>query len=133
MSDNSLEIQKAIVSAVRGDAAFGAIAGDRIYDSVPDKVTFPFASFGPFLSEPYDGLAMDGWECLVELHVWSRTRGRVQCAQMLLALEAIFHDQPLTLDSANFVLGRLQSQRQLLDGDGLTQHGVQRYRFVTGT
>lgn len=133
MADNTLEIQKAMVAAIVADASYGALAGDRIYDAVPDGVTFPYTSFGPFFAEPYDGTVMDGWECFVELHVFTRGRGRVVCQQMLGALEALFHDQTLTLDTVAFVNGRLVSQRVLVDNDGITHHGVQRYRFVTGT
>ena len=135
MSDNSLELQKAIVLAFRADATIGGLAGDRIYDLVPQPVTFPYVSFGPSFSEPYDGAAMDGWECLIELHTWSRSESnnRVECQGIMSGVEALLHDQGLTLDTANFVNGRMESSRTFVDPDGITFRGVQRFRFVTGT
>lgn len=135
MSDNSLELQKAIVLAFRADAAIGALAGDRIYDLVPQPVTFPYVSFGPSQGEPYDGVAMDGWECVIELHTWSRSgaNNRVECQSIMAGVEALLHDQSLTLEAANFVNGRMTSSRTFADPDGITFRGVQRFRFVTGT
>ena len=135
MSDNSLELQKAIVAAFRADAGIGALAGDRIYDLVPQKVTFPYVSFGPSFGEPYDGSAMDGWECTIEMHTWSRSgaNNRVECQGIMGGLESLLHDQNLTLDAANFVSGRMINSRTFVDPDGITFRGVQRFRFVTGT
>ena len=135
MSDNSLELQKAIVLAFRADATIGALAGDRIYDLVPQPVSFPYVSFGPTLGEPYDGTAMDGWECLIELHTWSRSdaNNRVECQGIMSGIEALLHDQSLSLDASNFVNGRMESSRTFVDPDGVTFRGVQRFRFVTGT
>lgn len=133
MADNTLEVQKAIVAVLRADATFGGLAGDRIYDHAPDDVAFPFVGFGPFLAEAYDGQAFDGWELVVELHTWSRKRGRVECQQIMSAIEAVLHEQTLTLDTATFSLGRLLDQRTLQDPDGITHHGIQRFRFIAGT
>lgn len=135
MSDNSLELQKAIVAAFRADTTIGALAGDRIYDLVPQPVTFPYVSFGPSQGEPYDGVNMDGWECIIELHTWSRSgaNNRVECQSIMAGIEALLHDQDLTLDAAHFVTGRMQSSRTFLDPDAITVRGLQRFRFVTGT
>ena len=133
MPDNTLEIQNAIVAALVADAGFGAICEDRIYDRPPQDVDFPYAEFGPFNGEPYDGQAFDGWESFIEIHSWSRKWGRVECQQIMAAIEAVLHEEQLTLDSASFSLGRLVDQRTLEDPDGITTHGVQRFRFITGT
>ena len=131
--DSSLEIQKAIRTAFRADATLDGLVAKRIYDAVPKEVVFPYVAFGPLLGEPFDGVALDGWECLVELHVWSRKRGRVQCQQIMSALVDLLHDQTLPLDTATMINARLTSQRTFLDPDGVTSRGVLRFRYVTQT
>lgn len=132
MADNSLEIQKAITSTLRSGVAS---LSSRVYDLAPQNPTFPYVSYGPALSEPYDGVGMDGWECLFEVHTWSRpaTRDRAECQSIMSNIEQLLHGQVLTLDSEAFVNGRMVSSRTLADPDGVTVHGIQRFRFITGT
>nr|MBA3570571.1 DUF3168 domain-containing protein [Pyrinomonadaceae bacterium] len=47
MSDASLELQKAIVAALRSAAGVTAIVGQRIYDQPPASPAFPYTSIGP--------------------------------------------------------------------------------------
>lgn len=129
----SLEIQKAIVAAVVADGALGALIGDRIYDRVPDSAVPPYVNFGVTFADVYDGQEFDGTEVMVMLHTWSRDHGRVECEQIMDGLRALLHEQTLTLETKTFTLGRLADQRTMQDPDGVTTHGVQRFRFIAGT
>ena len=60
--DPSLELQKAIVAALKADAAVTAIINGRIYDAVPGGATKPYVSFGPFQLLPEHGDCLYGGE-----------------------------------------------------------------------
>lgn len=132
-TDSTLEVQKAIVALLRGDAGVAALVGARVYDQAPASVAFPFVSLGPTLGQPAvetDG--GEGFEVSVTLDVWSRSRaGRVEAAQIMGAVVAAMNNAEPALDSKTVVMLRLESQRLMLDPDGVTHHGVQRWTVVT--
>ena len=47
MADPDLEFQGAIVTAFKADAGVTALVGQRVYDSFPPDVIFPYISIGP--------------------------------------------------------------------------------------
>ena len=60
VSDASLELQKAIVAALKADAGVDALVGTRIYDAVPMNATKPYVELWPVRS------AAGSWR----LHRW---------------------------------------------------------------
>lgn len=131
--DDSYQVQAALVALLKADPALNALVGARLFDVAPQDTAFPYCEFGDALGEPFDGVAMSGWESVVTLHTWSRAAGRGECLRVLAAINDAVHDRQLSLSSSNFVNGRLLSQRTIPNGDQETTHGIQQFRFVTGT
>ena len=77
-------LMHALHAALRADVGVGAILGDRIHDRVPERTTFPYATYGALSSRELDAEALEEHALTVE--VWSRLRGR---SEALLAAEAI--------------------------------------------
>ena len=132
MSDSTLALQAAVVAALGADVGVQALVAGRIYDRARADVAFPYVSVGPSQAEPWDTDDTTGWEVFLQLDVWSRERGgAVECRQVMQAIHDALHRAELTVTGHDFVLGRLDSARTLDDPDGVTTHGVMRFRFVT--
>lgn len=63
---------KGIIAALKGDAAFRALAGRRVYDRVPQRVVFPYVKIGDIDLVPFDTDGTTGAEIVFGIHVHSR-------------------------------------------------------------
>ncbi|MEO1602255.1 MAG: DUF3168 domain-containing protein [Pseudomonadota bacterium] len=131
-TDSSLEVQKAVVAAVRADGNLSAIIGTRIYDRVPDAAQFPYVQYmeatGLPAVETQDG---EGFELGVTLSIWSRTdAGQVEAHRIAGHLVDLLNNSTLALDTKTVVMTRLlgQSTRR---PDAITVQILQRWQFIT--
>jgi Protein of unknown function (DUF3168) len=131
MPDSSLSLQKAIVAALTADAAVGTLIGDRIYDAPPRAVAFPYLTIGQTRVADWSTGTEAGAEHAVTLHVWSRERGRTQAYEIMEAVEAALHDAVLALEGHALVNLRFEFAEARRDPDGVTDHGIIRFRAVT--
>lgn len=125
MSDPSLEVQGAIVAALKA----ADVAGDRIYDTVPDGVVFPYVTVGEGDTVGTDNSCWAASEVTIQVHVWSRAVGFPECKTIAAAVRGAL-SQPLTLAthrnmSAEFVVARF-----LRDPDGITRHAAIEFRYL---
>lgn len=128
------ELHAAMVAALRADTTLAALVGARVHDDPRQDVRFPWVQVSQDLGEPFDGIALDGWEQLMRVDVWSRTGGRtLEATRIATAVYAALHGMDLALSAGSFVNGRMVSggQMMLREDDGETVHVVQRFRFVT--
>lgn len=131
MGHPSLALQKAIFAALVADAGVGALIGDRIYDAAPRNAVFPYVEVGDAALVDWSTGTEDGAEHRVVLHAWSRTRGKAECYAVMDAVRSALHDAPLTLDGHALVSLRHEFGDARRDPDGITFHGVLRFRAVT--
>jgi hypothetical protein len=131
MTAPALAMQKAVYAALVADTATGALIGDRIYDAVPRAATFPYASFGDGTVRDWSTGTEDGAEHRLVLHAWSRERGRRETWTILAALKDALHDAALELEGHALINLRFEFADAALDPDGITWHGVIRFRAVT--
>jgi hypothetical protein len=123
--DPSLELQKAIVAALKADAAVTAIINGRIYDAVPGGATKPYVSFGPFQLLPEHGDCLDGGEAFVTLDAWAAGPDTVQVKQLGTAIARALDLAPIVLDAPQRLVEMSVEQTQYMrDPDGITAHGV---------
>lgn len=127
---NAWPLQEAIYSRLTGSSALAAFVGPRIYDDVPQTTPFPYVVVGDDMSIPWDQDACAGTESTVTLHVWSRYSGRKEAKQILAVLYALLHNAELTVSGSQTVLFRAEYQETFLDPDGMTRHGVIRFRTL---
>ena len=121
----------AIVAKLKADAGVGAVAGDRIYDRVPESVTYPFVGFGYRSGEPWEAQLVDGWNALMTINIWSRAYGSVEAENVAKAVYVALHDVPLTLATQVFGFGKFITHDTNLQGDGITTLIRQRWEFIT--
>lgn len=131
MTYPALALQKAVFAALVADGAVGALVGDRIHDAAPRNAVFPYVSLGEASLVDWSTGSEDGAEHRLVLHVWSRERGKSESYAILEALRARLHDATLELEGHALVNLRFEFADAARDPDGITWHGVARFRAVT--
>jgi len=132
-ADSQWALQQAVYAALIADAGIKTVLGDpaRVFDHVPPSAAFPYLAFGETTAQPFDGKTEDGLDQALSLHTWSRARGLKETKTIMAAVAAALDDQTFSLNGHVLVLLRLAFAMTALDSDGLTRHGVQRFRALT--
>lgn len=130
MASPSLELQVAIVTRLKADAAVSAIVGTRIYDHVPRGVggavtaDFPFIGIADSHELQDDATCVTGYEVALSLDIWSRKPGYVETRQIAHAVVKSTHNWNASLPTNRLVTLEHRQTRMFRDPDGLTSHGV---------
>lgn len=130
MSDAGWELQKAVFAALDGDATLGALISG-VFDHVPPGTEFPYVTVGEVTVRDESTMAKDGQVHTVTVHSWSRGRGRKELKQVMGEVYRILHKGTLAVAGQDVAGMMFEFADTLLDPDGLTYHGVQRFRAVT--
>lgn len=131
MTSPSLALQQAVVTALGASSALTAIVGDRVYDAPPRNAAFPYVSFGQVSVADWSTGTETGAEHQLVLDAWSRAAGKRECHAILDAIDTALNDAALTLAGNALVNLRFQFADVRRDPDGITFHGVIRFRAVT--
>lgn len=127
-----IETQSAIFSRL---SSYAPLSGISVVDHVPQppdtgSQPFPYIvigddSFGAWDTD--DSVGMDGE---VVIHVWSRERGKKQVKTIQGHIYAALHRHELSISGQLLVTAEFVSSESFLDPDGLTRHGVSRFRVL---
>jgi hypothetical protein len=137
MSDRSEHLFAAIFAALDGDAALVALVGqdneglNRIYDTPPQGAAAPYVVIGDETASDYGSSAGDAQEHTVTIHVWSEQPSTLQCKRIMAAVRDVLHEATLALSGGNLVYLRQEFKETFRDADGVSHHGVLRYRALT--
>lgn len=131
MALHSWELQKAIFSTM--DAA--TITGEggvsvSVYDDVPEGRSYPYIVIGEETSRNVSAKDRDAHEHTLTIHVWSQYRGRKEIKQIMEQIYTALHDSAITVSGASLVNIKQEFEQTLLEGDGITRHGIIRFRAV---
>lgn len=130
MSDPSLEVQVAIVAALKSAGALPAVIGARVYDAPPASPTFPYITLGDCQVLPDKADCIDGAELFLQVDVWSRGVGYGEAKTIANAVVVKLDDQPLTVAAHSVIVFEHQSTNYLRDPDGLTRHAAITFRSL---
>lgn len=135
MSEAMFAVQDAVYDLLVANAGMQAVLGNppRIYDYVPQNAAFPYLTLGDTRAENFDTKDGVGINQLITLHAWSRYRGQKEMKDILKAVNLALHRSSMTVSGYNFTDCRFESAETFLDDDGLTYHGLCRYRLITQT
>jgi len=130
MSSAVLELQKAVIDALKASAGVTAIVGQRVYDAEPRgnggaiSASFPLVSLGSSdeLTEMAD--CIDLLEVSFDIDCWSRKPGFPEVRQLSHAVRAALHDANLNLPTNAIAILAHEQTRTFRDPDGLTSHAV---------
>lgn len=131
MGAPAVELQKAILDALAGDAALTAMVGSRILDHAPANVAFPYLTFGRTSLYDWSTGTEIGTEHLFTIHVWSKAKGKKETLDLMELVKARLHDGGLALAGHRLVNLRLEFAEARHDEDLAVHHGLLRFRAVT--
>jgi hypothetical protein len=132
-ADSAWPLQKAVFDALAAAPAIQALLGNpaRIYDAVPAGAAFPYLAIGEATAADWSNKSFSGTESRLTLHAFSRERGAKQAKAILDAAHGVLHDAQLAVAGHNLASLRFEFAATMLDEDGLTWHGLARYRALT--
>lgn len=123
----SEEIQRLLFDTLKADAELMALV-NGVYDTVPATAfsapKLAFVSFGS--SDIVDDYAqcLDGETHSVQIDVWSRQVGYLNCKNIVDRVKRILNRASLTLTDNALVESNVTLTRVFRDSDGVTNHGV---------
>jgi len=132
MSIHSFELQKSVfaklVAANITDFAGDAITG--VFDDVPTDTAYPYIVIGDETATNISAKDKDFHEHTLTIHIWSQYRGNRDIKEIMKRVYAALNDVSYTVSGASGVNLKHEFQRTLTEGDGITRHGVMRFRAV---
>ena len=132
MALHSFALQQAIFTALDGatinDADGNAITG--VFDDVPENTAYPYVVIGEETATNIDTKDKDAHEHTLTIHVWSQYRGRKEIKNIMSSVYTLLHNASITVSGASLVNIRHEFENTLTEADGITRHGVMRFRVV---
>ena len=132
MALHSFELQKAIFSRKNGgsivDEQDQAITG--VFDDVPEGSAYPYVVIGEETATNIGTKDKDMHEYTQTIHVWSQYRGLKEIKEIMEQIYTLLNDFAISVSGASAITLRHEFQTTLTEGDGLTRHGVMRFRVV---
>ena len=130
MRDHESALQKAVVAALKGDAAVSALIQGRVYDQAPEGALCPYLALGRCESRP---VAADGGgvEQRLTLTGVSRFAGSEEAKAVAAAVRACLHEAVLEADGVRTATLRATFADVFRAGDGRRTYAVVRLRAVT--
>lgn len=131
MSLGAWAIQAAIYDRLASDLTLTSL-GARVYDDVPQGTEFPYVVVGDETITDDGGKDFQGFDRLMSIDVFSRYSGNKEAKQIMDQVFNLLHDQPLTVSTQQLIVMRLAFAPPVLrDPDGVSRHGVMRFRIKT--
>ncbi len=131
MTSAGLELQKAMLAALKADTSLEGLIEGRIYDRVPPKATYPYVTLGSSNTYDWSTATERGSEHLFTLNIWNRADGRKSVLRIMHAIEQLLAAAQLRLDGHRLINLVPQSSQARAEDSRDGYLGVLRYRVVT--
>ena len=129
MSEHSLALQKTIFDALDTDSTLQSKVTD-VYDFVPENTAFPYVKLGEDTAIDNGTKTLQGNEHTLVVQTFSRYRGSKEIKDIMARIYTVLHESSLTVSGASLVNLRFEFSDVLKENDGLTTHGLQRFRAI---
>ena len=137
MSEFSWDIQKAISAKLLD----GQPEGERIIipeiddpvailDDIPSETKYPYIVIGEETSIDNDTKDHAGTQHTITIHTWSRYLGMKEVKLMQKYVVDKLHEVDISFDHAEVINVRREFDRVMVEVDGITRHGISRFRIV---
>jgi hypothetical protein len=130
MALHSWELQKAIFAQLDGSIVGLSAANISVFDDVPENTSYPYVVIGEETATNNGSKDLDGLEYTLTVHVWSNYRGRREIKEIMQSVYENLHDTAISVTGASLVNVRQEFNTTLAENDGITRHGVMRFRAV---
>ena len=129
MSIGQFQLQTRIYSALNVSAITTAL-NCGVYDEVVESASYPFISLGEETAIDYSTKNQNGGEYTINIHIWSQYKGAKQTKEIMDKVHDLLHDIDLTVSGFNLINLRFEFSDIMRDPDGVTRHGVMRFRAI---
>ncbi len=101
----------------------------------PDNLAAVYVTIGNDTHIPWDDDNLTGFESTLTIHIFDTTgqRGYVNVKPLLGECYNLLHRGTIAINGFRLVGIDHEFEDTMIDADGLTPHGVQRYRVITET
>jgi len=131
MALHSFPLQEALYSRLNGDSTLGGLI-TGVYDAVPDDTALPIVVIGPTSTSDDGSKTLDARDYIFNVDVWSDYRGMKETKNISQRVYTLLHEHDLSVSGANLIDLRCEFSSEVLENDGVTRHGVMRFRaFIT--
>lgn len=130
MALHSWPLQQAIYTALTNQITDLDGQTVIIYDDIPEDVRYPYIAIGEETAANAGTKTVDAVEHTVTIHAWSQYRGRREIKHLMQSVYDLLHDTGITVSGASLVNMRQEFHTTLAENDGITRHGVMRFRAV---
>lgn len=129
----ALAVQGMVYQLLKSDAQIlSLLGGEYIYDHVPDNTATPYITFGEDSFDDFGAHEVDGFQGFIEIHTWTQAEGGKLCKQIQDIVYRLFHNSDLGLTEHKTISLRGGLFTTMLDPDGRTFHGVNRFNLILG-
>jgi len=126
MTDYAVSVQTAVYNALTGNSSLtSSVTG--IYDFVPENTSFPYVKVGDQTMVDDGTKDKKGSDFTLIVHTFSRYRGSKEIKEIMSLVYDVLHESSLTISGAMNNM-RFEFSDIIKEPDGLTTHGVQRFR-----
>ena len=101
-----------------------------MYDEVIEGNTYPFITLGEETTIDYSTKTATGSETTINIHIWSQYKGSKQTKEIMDKVHDLLHDSNLSVTGFNLINLRFEYSDIMRDPDGITRHGVMRFRAI---
>jgi hypothetical protein len=121
-------LQEAIDTRLNGDVTLTTTLGAAVYDDPPDSGAFPYVVIGDVTEAPRDTMGTTGRDVTVTVHIWTQEEGSKQVKQIQNRVDELLDRWAPTV--SGWTVHQMQQDffESFRDPDGITRHGVSRYR-----
>jgi len=127
MSDYASALQQTVFNALDQSSTLQNLVTD-VYDFVPESTAFPYVKIGEQTMVDNGTKDKKGSDFTIEVHTFSRYRGSVEIKNIMSVVYDILHESSLSVSGASLVNMRFEFSDIIKENDGLTTHGLQRFR-----
>lgn len=135
VADAQWPLQQAVYSALRAASGLTdllANGADSVLDHAPQELApYPYVVLGETTAVDWSAKTFEGQEHTLTLHTWSRYRGQREGKLIMAAVAGALDQAALSVTGHRLVLIRFEFSDTFMDPDGITRHGVQRFRALT--
>jgi hypothetical protein len=128
-----MSILVALQIAVQNKLSGGLSVPVYSASNVPDNAAGVYVTIGNDTHIPWDTDGNTGWESTITIHSWDTTTKRSYgpVKQAMGYITGLLHRQTVILSGYNNVAIDEEFSETFIDSDGLTRHGVQRFRVLS--
>ena len=96
----------------------------------PTNTAYPYIRIGEETVSDNSSKDKDIFEHTLTIHIWSQYRGNRDIKDIMKQVHDLLHNSSLTVSGASMVNMRQEFHTTITEGDGITRHGVMRFRAV---